>query len=369
MYKVGGYVRDKILGIQSNDVDYVVVGANPSYMENLGYVAVGRHFPVFIDPKTQAQYALARTERKVGNGYHGFEFYAATDVTLIQDLERRDITINAIAEDENGQLIDPFNGAADILHKTIRHISSAFSEDPLRVLRVARFKAKLGFDIAKETLELMRQICEHNELEHLSTERIWDELRKSLDTRGPIDFFVVLDQVGALEHIFNEFKIIVSNSTLQKKIITDLNKAALLKYSSEEKFAIIVSNISKVYPDIANNIIKNCKLGNNYSDLAYIIHKNLATFLQLELLDPKIILQLIKTFDPIRRAKRFSQVCRVLAVTNSQQLHYLEFLKAIVNNFGQIKYNKFEGMEKSKLVAAINTVKLDIIYNIHKQFF
>lgn len=368
MYKVGGCVRDKLLGIKSEDIDYVVVGATAAYMQNMGFVPVGRHFPVFIDPKTQTQYALARTERKSGVGYHGFEFYATPDVTLEQDLERRDITINAIAEDENGQLIDPFNGLADLKHNIIRHISPAFAEDPLRVLRVARFRAKLGFNIANDTLKLMQQICQENELEHLSVERIWDELKKSLLTNNPMEFFKVLYLVGALEHILNEFKIIIDDKQLYSKIIAHLNKALELEYNSEEKFAIIVGCISFDYPDIANYILKNCKLGHHYSDLAYVIHKNLKQFLQLSSLMPTDILKLIKNMDPIRRSDRFKLACKVLEII-TLEAKSLKFMKEVAHQINQIDYKKFEGMEQHALINTISTTKLAIVSELHQQLF
>lgn len=362
MYKVGGCVRDKILGIQSQDIDYVVVGSTVYDMQKLGFVPVGRHFPVFIDPKNGTQYALARTERKTGVGYHGFEFYAAPDVTLEQDLKRRDITINAIAEDENGQLIDPFNGIADLKHKIIRHTSSAFAEDPLRVLRVARFRAKLGFNIANETLELMQQICKNEELEHLSLERIWDELRKTLATKNPMEFFTTLNQVGALDHVFNEFKTILENKNLYVATSANLNLATQLEYTNEEKFAIIIGNISKAHPDLAKNIVKACKLGHHYSDLGYVINKNLELISKLESLSPSSILQLIKNIDPTRRTDRFRQVCRVLTIITSQSLH-VEFLKNVADHFSKIDYTQFTGMEQQDLIARINITKLNIINN------
>lgn len=366
MYKVGGYVRDKLLGIESQDIDYVVVGANAGYMHQLGFVPVGKHFPVFIDPKTQIQYALARTERKTGNGYHGFEFYATPDVTLEQDLIRRDITINAIAQDESGYLIDPFHGIDDLKHKIIRHISPAFAEDPLRVLRVARFKAKFGFDIANETLGLMQQICNNNELEHLSVERIWDEVRKTLYCKEPLEFFLVLNQVGALDHILNEFKIIIKTPYIKTK--AHLAKATQLKYSTEEKFAIIISNIAQEDSNQAIGICKNCKLGHSYSNTGLVISQNQDLLFKLETLKPNRILQLIKHLDPIRKAQRFEQICKVLAIT-SPNAQYLEFVKEAANSFKQIDYSKFGKTNKNQYIKAINNTKLNIISNLYEQFF
>ncbi len=172
IYRVGGAVRDKLLGIPVKDTDWVVVGATPEEMIRLGYRPVGRHFPVFLHPETREEYALARTERKTGTGYHGFEFHTTPDISLEQDLERRDLTINAMAEDDHGVLIDPFNGRADLEQGLLRHVSPAFAEDPLRVLRVARFAAHLGFKVHNDTLALMKSLSNADELLSLSPERV-----------------------------------------------------------------------------------------------------------------------------------------------------------------------------------------------------
>jgi tRNA nucleotidyltransferase (CCA-adding enzyme) len=176
VYKVGGAVRDELLGLPVEDHDHVVVGASPEEMERLGYRPVGKDFPVFLHPQTHEEYALARTERKTARGYKGFTVYSAPDVTLEEDLARRDLTINAIAKDEaTGALIDPFHGAADLQAGVLRHVSSAFAEDPVRILRVARFAARFGFGIAPETLELMRRMVAHGEADALVAERVWQE--------------------------------------------------------------------------------------------------------------------------------------------------------------------------------------------------
>ena len=176
IYLVGGAVRDALLGLPIKDKDWVVVGATPQGMLNAGYQQVGRDFPVFLHPQTREEYALARTERKSGSGYTGFTCYAAPDVTLEDDLQRRDLTINAMARDDDGEIIDPYNGLDDLENRLLRHVSPAFSEDPLRVLRVARFAARyahLGFRIADETMTLMREMNAAGELEHLTPERVW----------------------------------------------------------------------------------------------------------------------------------------------------------------------------------------------------
>lgn len=207
IYLVGGAVRDKLLGKPQKDRDWVVVGASPDQLLQQGYQQVGRDFPVFLHPLSKEEYALARTERKTGSGYGGFTCYAGQEVTLEEDLRRRDLTVNAMAEDENGQLIDPYGGLQDLQHKILRHVSDAFAEDPLRVLRVARFYARYsheGFSIADETLSLMRKIAVSGELQHLTAERIWQETEKAFSEPSPQRFFEALRACDALVVLFPE---------------------------------------------------------------------------------------------------------------------------------------------------------------------
>lgn len=207
IYLVGGAVRDKLLGRPEGDHDYVVTGAHPEDLLALGYRPVGKDFPVFLHPRTGEEYALARTERKSGRGYHGFLFQADPSVTLEQDLARRDLTINAIAEDEHGFLIDPYGGARDIETRVLRHVSPAFAEDPVRLLRVARFAARfapLGFRVADETMALLRRMVAEGEVDHLVPERVWAETRKALAEPRPSAFLRVLREAGALRVLFPE---------------------------------------------------------------------------------------------------------------------------------------------------------------------
>ena len=208
IYLVGGAVRDELLGLQVTERDWVVIGASPEDMEAKGYKAVGKDFPVFLHPESKEEYALARTERKKGRGYKGFEIYTSPDVSLEDDLYRRDLTINAIAKDENGEVIDPYGGVQDIENKIIRHVSIAYAEDPLRVLRTARFVAKLhplGFTLAHETLLLMRQIVTTRELKEIPLERVWLETNKALQTNAPSEYFEVLKNSNALAQLFPNF--------------------------------------------------------------------------------------------------------------------------------------------------------------------
>ena len=206
-YLVGGAVRDRLLDYPVKERDWLVIGETPESMLTRGFRAVGKDFPVFLHPKTNEEYALARTERKTAPGYKGFAVYAAPDVTIEQDLQRRDLTINAIAQADDGSLIDPFNGQQDLENRILRHVSPAFSEDPVRILRVARFAARyahLGFIVAESTRQLMQDMVENGEADHLVAERVWAELYKALNDNTPSAFFQVLRDCGALKVIFPE---------------------------------------------------------------------------------------------------------------------------------------------------------------------
>src|SRR4051812_19918057 len=204
-YRVGGAVRDALLGLPVNDRDWVVVGATPQEMITNGYLPVGKDFPVFLHPETREEYALARTERKTARGYHGFAFHSEPNVTLEQDLARRDLTVNAMAQDERGRLIDPFGGQADLKKRVLRHVTHAFREDPVRILRVARFAARFAdFSLAPETLALMREIVAAGEVDALVAERVWQELARGLMEDKPSRMFEVLRECGALEKLLPE---------------------------------------------------------------------------------------------------------------------------------------------------------------------
>ncbi len=207
IYLVGGAVRDRLLCLPVDESDYVVVGATPEEMHRRGFTQVGKDFPVFLHPETKDEYALARTERKRAPGYHGFEVHAAPEVTLEQDLARRDLTINALAEDWDGRIIDPFGGIADLKARVLRHVSPAFVEDPVRILRVARFAARfaeLGFQVADATMDLMREMVAAGEVDALVPERVWQEMAKALSESRPSRFFTVLRDCGALARLLPE---------------------------------------------------------------------------------------------------------------------------------------------------------------------
>lgn len=257
IYLVGGAVRDQLLNLPVVDRDWVVVGATPNELLELGFQPVGQDFPVFLHPETREEYALARTERKSGVGYYGFTCYAAADVTLEQDLLRRDLTINAIAQDQDGDYIDPSHGQQDIENRLLRHVSAAFTEDPLRVLRVARFAARyadLGFKLVAETQILMTQMAESGELRHLAPERVWQETEKALSGLNPHIYFQTLHDCHALSHLAPEidrlFGVSVQNdyhAMMDAGIhsLMTLSAAAQMSSLVEIRFAALCCNLGK----------------------------------------------------------------------------------------------------------------------------
>lgn len=254
LYKVGGCVRDRLLGRPVKDKDWVVVGSNVDEMLAQGFRPVGKDFPVFLHPKTQEEYALARTERKTAPGYHGFEIHASPEVTLEEDLARRDLTINAMAEDADGNVYDPFHGQTDLHNKILRHVSPAFAEDPVRVLRLARFAARFEFQVADETKLLISQMIANGELEHLVAERVWQELEKALLSQQPSLFFYCLRDVGALKILFPEIDRLFGVPQISKwhpevdtgvHVMLVLDQAARLSDDLGVRFAALCHDLGK----------------------------------------------------------------------------------------------------------------------------
>ncbi|WP_353171452.1 hypothetical protein [Paracandidimonas soli] len=243
VYVVGGAVRDALMGQPAGDRDWVVVGASPEIMAERGFIPVGGDFPVFLHPRTKEEYALARTERKSGRGYHGFTFYAGQDVSLEDDLKRRDLTMNAMAQGPDGGIVDPFHGQSDIEHKVLRHVGEAFCEDPVRLLRLARFAARFPqFSIAPETLDLARRLVSEGEVDALVPERVWRELEKSLKTSRPDRFLFVMQEVGALPRVLPGLAI---DAAVDKALVRAAEQGlplpgrfALLCHRSEDQAAI-----------------------------------------------------------------------------------------------------------------------------------
>ncbi|MEO5691822.1 MAG: multifunctional CCA tRNA nucleotidyl transferase/2'3'-cyclic phosphodiesterase/2'nucleotidase/phosphatase [Usitatibacter sp.] len=243
IYRVGGSVRDQILGLEVQDHDYVVVGAHPDEMLARGFKPVGADFPVFLHPQTHEEYALARTERKTGPGYRGFSFHAAPDVTLEDDLRRRDLTINAMAMGEDGKLVDPYNGAADVKAGILRHVSEAFAEDPVRILRVARFTARFNFAIAPETLALMISMVERGEADALVPERVWQELARGLMEKNPARMIAVLRECGALARVLPELDGAYSQPQAPEQLAVRLGRAASSGFTLPVRYALLVLDL------------------------------------------------------------------------------------------------------------------------------
>jgi tRNA nucleotidyltransferase (CCA-adding enzyme) len=332
IYLVGGAVRDKLLGLEVRDRDYVVVGATPQEMTAHGYKQVGADFPVFLHPRTKEEYALARTERKQGRGYKGFTIYAAPDVTLEDDLRRRDLTINAMAEAEDGTLIDPFGGAEDLRNRILRHVSPAFAEDPVRILRVARFAARYadrGFKIAGSTLTLMREMVASGEADHLVAERVWAETERALAERDPACFFRTLRECDALTRLFPEINILFGvpqprdqHPEIDTGVHTMmvLTQAAQLSADTRVRFAALVHDFGKgqtpraEWPQhighekrgvrVVRNFCKRLRVPNDYCDLAVLVTRYHLQCHRAHELRVGTLLKLLEALDLFRRPER-----------------------------------------------------------------
>lgn len=361
IYLVGGAVRDKLLNIPVKDKDYLVVGSSPQEMIDLGFKPIGNDFPVFLHPKTKEEYALARTERKDGTGHKGFIFYASQEVKLEQDLERRDITINAIALDNNNNYIDPFNGIDDLKNRVIRHVSPAFEEDPLRVLRVARFKAKLNsFSIHDETLNLMHKIAESGEIQTLSSERVMIELLRGFEQEDAFSMLEVLSNCGAIGLIFPEidFK---KNKEKIKKILSLSHHLCASSPNKRLLLFLFIINFDKNKLD--NKIYENIKkllLPSSEKKLIELIEKNsniLINFLDLE---HKKQLDCLYGCDFFRRPQIFREVIDILELVlkgNGKSSKSIEDTRKYVNlyqdliNGHQNKIDKtLSGQEIKKVI-------------------
>lgn len=331
-YLVGGAVRDKLLEIPVKDRDWVVVGATPEEMLEQDFKPVGKDFPVFLHPETKEEYALARTERKSGKGYKGFTFHTSPDVTLEDDLQRRDLTVNAIAEDEHGNLIDPYGGIADLKEKMLRHVSPAFVEDPLRVLRIARFAASLGFKIAPETMALLKDISESDELEALVPERVWTELEKALSGKYPARFILVLRSCNAIEKLFPEIEALFGVPQTEEyhpeidtglHTIMSLNQSTRLSDDPMIRFAVLVHDLGKATTPkdklpshhgheergakIIDKLCKRYRIPNKYRELAINVSRFHLDCHRIQEMKPETVLKKLEQLDAFRRPERFEQ--------------------------------------------------------------
>lgn len=332
-YLVGGAIRNKMLDLPVRERDWVVVGSTVSQMKSLGYRQVGRDFPVFLHPDTNEEYALARTERKTSPGYHGFSVHASPDVTLEEDLGRRDLTINAIAQDSSGNLIDPYGGRRDIEQRMLRHISPAFAEDPVRVLRVARFAAQfasLGFHIATETLSIMRDMTTAGEIDALVPERLWQELVRALETPSPEIFFQTLRQCGALNRLIPELDRlwgVPQPPQWHPEVDTGIHTMLVLKcaaqLSSEPsvRFAALMHDLGKgttppeEWPrhpghekrseDLIEGICDRLKTPNSFRKLASLTAREHGNVHKVFEMRASSLLNLLERADALRRPERF----------------------------------------------------------------
>lgn len=336
IYLVGGAVRDELLGLAVRERDWVVVGARPEDLLQRGFKPVGKDFPVFLHPDTAEEYALARTERKTGPGYRGFDTMFSPDVTLEQDLERRDLTINAIARDPaTGELVDPFHGQRDLQERWLRHVSPAFVEDPVRVLRVARFAARfvpLGFRVAPETMELIREIAARGELDALVPERVWQETQRALEMPAPRQFFEVLREGDALPVIFPELHALFGVPQPEQwhpeidtglHTMMTLDQACRLSSDPVVRFAALVHDLGKGTTPadqlprhiaheergvaIVEQLCDRLRVPNSYRELGVLVCRYHLHMHKVTQLRPKTVLELLEKLDAFRRPARFEQ--------------------------------------------------------------
>ena len=366
VFCVGGAVRDELLGLIVKDRDFVVVGSTPDQMEYLNFKPVGKDFPVFLHPKTHEEYALARTERKTGKGYKGFQIHADPSVTLEQDLARRDLTINAIAKDENDHLIDPYGGLDDLKLKIFRHVSPAFSEDPVRILRTARFAARFTeFSIAPETLELMRDMVKNGEVDALVPERVWQEIAKGLMEQKPSRMFEVLRECGALQKIMPELDIlwgVPQPEIYHPEIDTGLHIMMVIDYAAKQefslpiRFAALTHDLGKgttpkdILPrhtghevrgvDLLKEVSRRLRVPNDCKELAQIVAKFHGKVHQVSKMQPETVLQFLMDTDAIRQPQRFQ-----------------EFLLACeCDSRGRISFEESECLESQLLMRLLKAV-------------
>jgi tRNA nucleotidyltransferase (CCA-adding enzyme) len=292
-YVVGGAVRDELLGLPVQDRDHVVVGATPEEMVRLGFRPVGKDFPVFLHPRTHEEYALARTERKSGRGYKGFKVHAAPDVTLEEDLRRRDLTINAMARAEDGALVDPFGGERDLAAGVLRHVSEAFAEDPVRILRVARFAARFGFRVADETMQLMTRMVQSGETDYLVPERVWQELSRGLSEKEPRRMFEVLERCGLRARLLPELQAMPPSFSGPTAV----------------RFARLAWPLSEAQVEALGERLR---LPNEVRELALLACRNREHLSKAHAAAPAQLLELLKRTDAFRRPERFRELLEVV---------------------------------------------------------
>lgn len=395
-YLVGGAVRDELLGFTVQDKDYVVVGSTPEEMLAAGFKPVGKDFPVFLHPKTHDEYALARTERKTAKGYKGFAVHASPEVTLEEDLARRDLTINAIAKDSSGHYIDPYHGLADIQSKTLRHVSVAFAEDPVRILRAARFAARLTeFNVAAETIALMQQMTAAGEVDALVAERVWQELAKGLMEAQPSRMFAVLRACGALQKIIPELDCLwgVSQNIQHHSevdagahVMLVIDYAAKRNFSLAVRFAALLHDLGKTVtpidllaqnmgheePDVSlvKEVCRRLKVPNDCRELAQIVAKFHVKLHQSLKMNASNLLNFLIEIDAIRQPDRFRDFlyaceCYTLSNTNIKNtaLTTADLIWQVLNVVQSVNAGEVASAytEAEKIKAAVYAARLEAI--------
>ncbi|MCZ6578749.1 MAG: multifunctional CCA addition/repair protein [Gammaproteobacteria bacterium] len=398
IYRVGGCVRDRLLGLPIVDIDWVVTGATADSMLALGYKSIGKDFPVFLHPETKQAYALARSERKTGPGYCGFEFNTDPNISIEQDLLRRDLTINAIAENEQGELIDPYGGQQDLEARILRHVSSAFNEDPVRVLRVARFAARyhhLGFSLAPETADLIRQIGASGELGSLVAERVWSEMSRALNEPNPEVFFQTLRDCDVLGVLFPDIDALFGVPQTAKyhpevdtgvHVMMALQKSAELKFDNETRFAVLMHDLGKattakhLLPSHQGHEQQGIKLVKAFcarwrvpkahTELALITTEyHLYVHRALEL-KPATLLKLFTSTDVFRKPQRFIRMTQACLADLRGRLNFenaaypqADFLVDLGSKLRQADLSSIKqgGLQGSELGEAIREFRLAMI--------
>ncbi len=402
-YLVGGAVRDRLLGLPDSDQDWVVTGATPEDLLNQGYRQVGADFPVFIDPKTGYEYALARTERKSGHGYGGFEVQFDPTVSLEDDLARRDLTINAMAEAADGELIDPYGGQKDLQARLLRHVSPAFVEDPLRVLRVARFAARfhgLGFRIAEETMALMRELADSGELAHLVPERVWQETTRALGEKTPDVFISVLHECGALRVVFPEIEALFGvpqRADYHPEVDTGvhlllcLRQAAEMRLSAPARVAVLLHDLGKgitpahVLPShrghesagvpLVEGVCERLRVPRQVRDLAVLVcreHLLVHTVFQLR---DETVLKLLDRADAVRRAERFHDCLSACEADargreglSDQPYPQAAYLRDVAKAVGAVRPDTTDGLSGAQIGQQLQALKLQAVKEVHARW-
>jgi tRNA nucleotidyltransferase (CCA-adding enzyme) len=321
IFLVGGAVRDELLGLPVAERDWVVVGATPDDLTRLGYRQVGKDFPVFLHPDTREEYALARTERKTGPGYHGFAVCFSPDVTLEEDLRRRDLTVNAMARAADGSLIDPYGGRNDLSARILRHVSPAFSEDPVRILRLARFAARfapLGFTVALETADLLTQMVRAGEVEALVAERVWAETAKALRESHPSVYFATLAGCGALAAVFPEIDSLTAAPGGLDAALATLDRAAADGAAPRVRFAALMLHLGGVEP--VESLCARGRIPTEFRELAVASRRALAAE-PVSHLEPQALLAFLESADALRRPERFAEIVAALGARLPGGMH------------------------------------------------